>query len=494
MHGCQGVRVGPTDLRGESASRFTQALQAEDTCTFAEGLLTGGTIHVPAVSSPPGNACFDISIASWPHVQPKGGVSPYLLPSGMRRRMTSSTAAAEHAGKCCGITFLCLSPAMKPRCGHLSGLPTCNPPTRRVRGGDRKDECRRRCLLGDVSTGVHTALRDPTLQIRLLRLHGGSKRHGISASLEVWDTGSEPRYRAISYVCGDAQRMQDITVNGRPTSVRHNCYYALWQASLHYPKSRVWIDALCINQLDLEEKTAQVMMMHEIYCNAAQVLACIGPSDSHSDVVKQAAEDPDTFVQKLPYRWVKNPVDLDLWNPPLDEASSVQFFAHYSEFYMRPYFSRVWILQELAGGHGRTLLLCGQKIWWWSDLRSLAKRLSAVHFHGPDGPYKVSFSNQIFNVSAFLVKEPQVEVEFPRCLSRLNSLHCQDIRDRIYSTRTLIDWSLFGQIPPVPDYRKSPVDLALQLVGMLVNTELRSVQIIAETLDLSNPSTISEVL
>ena len=117
-----------------------------------------------------------------------------------------------------------------------------------------------------------------------------------------------------------------------------------------------------------------------------------------------------------------------------------------------------------------------------------------MHFHGPDGPYKVSFSNQIFNVSAFLVKELQVEVEFPRCLSRLNSLHCQDIRDRIYSTRTLIDWSLFGQIQPVPDYRKSPFDLALQLVSMLVNTEFRSVQIIAETLDLSNPSTTSEVL
>jgi hypothetical protein len=87
------------------------------------------------------------------------------------------------------------------------------------------------------SPDVRTALRDPQRQLRLLRLHGGSKRQGIFAPLEVWERESEPKYRAISYVCGDTQRMQSITVNGSRVSVRHNCYYALWQARLHYPKS-----------------------------------------------------------------------------------------------------------------------------------------------------------------------------------------------------------------------------------------------------------------
>ena len=121
--------------------------------------------------------------------------------------------------------------------------------------------------------GVHTALRDPNLQIRLLLLDAaGSDEDIISATLEVWDRGATPTYRSISYVCGDAQRMHDITVNGSRVSVRHNCYYALWQARLHFPKSRVWIDAICINQLDLDEKTAQVTMMFETYSNAEQVL------------------------------------------------------------------------------------------------------------------------------------------------------------------------------------------------------------------------------
>jgi hypothetical protein len=153
--------------------------------------------------------------------------------------------------------------------------------------------------------------------------------------------------------------MQDVTVNGSQVAVRYNCYYALWQTRLRFPESRVWIDAVCINQLDLEEKTAQVTMMHEIYSKAAQVLACIGPSDEHSGVVMQAADDPDAHVQELSELWLKRPIDMNLWHPPLDEASAAKFLDHYNGFCMRPYFTRVWVLQELAGGRYRTKLLCG---------------------------------------------------------------------------------------------------------------------------------------
>lgn len=99
-------------------------------------------------------------------------------------------------------------------------------------------------LSGSVSTGVHAALRDSRLQIRLLRLDADSDGDTISASLEVWDKEAAPHYNAISYVCGDPELRQDVTVNGTRVSVRQNCYYALWQTRLHYPESRVWIDAI----------------------------------------------------------------------------------------------------------------------------------------------------------------------------------------------------------------------------------------------------------
>ena len=224
--------------------------------------------------------------------------------------------------------------------------------------------------------GVHTALRDPNLQIRLLLLDAaGSDKDIISATLEVWDRKAAPPYNAISYVCGDAQQIQGITVNGILISVRHNCHYALWQTRLQFPQSRVWIDAVCINQLDLEEKTAQVMMMHEIYSQANQVLACIGPSDEHSDAVMQAMDDLDAVVQDLSQDGLEEPTIMDLWHP------AEEFCDHYNEFATRPYFSRVWILQELAGGQGRTSLLCGQDVARWYDLVELSHRLYLMYTH-----------------------------------------------------------------------------------------------------------------
>jgi hypothetical protein len=352
--------------------------------------------------------------------------------------------------------------------------------------------------------GVHTALRDPNLQIRLLRLHGGPKIDGISASLEVWDRGSKPRYRAISYVCGPPDRMQDVTVNGTRISVRHNCYYALWQTRLHFPQSRVWIDAICINQLDLEEKAAQVMMMSETYTTAARVLVCIGPSDAHSDVVMQATEDIDAFIHRIPWDRKERSTNADVWHPPLDEAAAAhppdetaaaQFLVHYNEFSMRTYFTRVWVLQELAAGRSHALVLCGKGTTRWLDLAELSLRLYVAHLRGresPDKLYKRYFSSRIpdMDSSTSISKKPG----YPFCLQELLELQCQDVRDRIYSTSVLIDWGSFGQSPPVPDYQISPLELALQLVSKMVDTRLDDIEHIIKTLDLLNPSTISQVL
>jgi hypothetical protein len=342
--------------------------------------------------------------------------------------------------------------------------------------------------------GVRTALRDPNLQIRLLLLDAaGPDENTISASLEIWDKESAPPFNAISYVCGDAQQMQDVTVNGSRVSVRHNCYYALWQTRLHFPESRVWIDAICINQLDLEEKTAQVTMMFEIYSKAAQVLACIGPSDWHSDITIQAMDHLDAVVQDLPREWLEKPLNMDFWDPPLDEAAAAQLYDHYQEFCMRPYFTRVWVVQELAGGRNRTKLLCGQEISDWSDLDELSWRFKKMYLH-QDGPCKGHPDSSICDISMLTLEGFHNGCNFPRYLLRLQELHCQDVRDRIYSTHALVNWSSFDQTPPVPDYQISSLELALQLVDKMPDTSLSGIRIIAKALGLLNPPIRSQVL
>jgi hypothetical protein len=343
------------------------------------------------------------------------------------------------------------------------------------------------------SPDVRTALRDPQRQIRLLLLDAGIEEDDISASLEVWDRTAAPTYRAISYVCGDSDHMQDVTFNGSRVSVRHNCHYALWQARLHFPESRVWIDAVCINQLDLEEKTAQVTMMSETYAGAVQVLAGIGPSDEHSDVVLRAANDIKMLFQLLAEDRY-GMIDKNDWELPLDETAGAQFVDHYNEFSMRPYFTRVWVLQELAAGQPDALLLCGPETSHWHDLVYVMyaiHRLWVVYGGGPDGPFENRLNCRIQHIDMVISMR---ESNYPSYLRRTRELQCQDIRDRVYSTSVLVDWSSFGQKPPVPDYQISPLELALQLIGKMVNLNLDHIVVIAETLGLLNPSTMSQVL
>jgi hypothetical protein len=86
------------------------------------------------------------------------------------------------------------------------------------------------------------------------------------------------------------------------------------------------------------------------------------------------------------------------------------------------------------------------------------------------------------------------EYEFPSYLETINQLHCQDVQDRIYSTSALVGWNPFGQEPPVPDYQISQVELALQLIGKTVDTDIDNIEIIAQSLDLWNSATMSQTL
>lgn len=143
-----------------------------------------------------------------------------------------------------------------------------------------------------VSSFTDTALRQPSSQIRLLKvLHdhltdpfdlsvdrnaAGHKDVGIWCSLTTWNLNNAPPYIVVSYTWGEKMRQAVIRVDGRTLYLRPNCYYALWQASVQFPGAFFWIDSICINQDDHEEKSHQVRLMGKIYAGATGVAACVG--------------------------------------------------------------------------------------------------------------------------------------------------------------------------------------------------------------------------
>jgi hypothetical protein len=86
---------------------------------------------------------------------------------------------------------------------------------------------------------------------------------------------SKPVYECLSYTWGTQPANKNITVNGQHFLVRENLFNALRQ--LRRGEARpLWVDAICINQADIQERNAQVSLMAFIYKRATKVLVWLG--------------------------------------------------------------------------------------------------------------------------------------------------------------------------------------------------------------------------
>lgn len=189
-------------------------------------------------------------------------------------------------------------------------------------------------------------------------------------------------YMALSYVWGDPSKKKEIFVNGRSVQVTANLEAAL-QALRDFPRIiqgfRLWIDALCINQDDLVERSVQVGNMRNIYASAWQVVIWLGPESQGSDLAMVAIKWLSQRVRCE--RWVDGfyretkPIDLRplvvMWSKYVSPMRDEVYTALHHLF-CRPYWRRLWILQEIALGSSNSPVICGNKCVTWEDISNAA--------------------------------------------------------------------------------------------------------------------------
>ncbi|KAI0023449.1 heterokaryon incompatibility protein-domain-containing protein [Xylariomycetidae sp. FL0641] len=100
----------------------------------------------------------------------------------------------------------------------------------------------------------------------------------VHASLD-----SPPPYVALSYAWGDATRSSPILVNGSKHMATENSVDLIRHLTPQEEPVVAWVDALCINQDDDEEKSEQVKQMAEVYARATHVLCWLGAEANQSD-------------------------------------------------------------------------------------------------------------------------------------------------------------------------------------------------------------------
>ncbi|KAI1136855.1 HET-domain-containing protein [Hypoxylon sp. FL0543] len=206
---------------------------------------------------------------------------------------------------------------------------------------------------------------DPNLrEIRVLILHPGNFEDPLRVSIEARSLDSSAAYNALSYVWGDATSAghpgNTIRINEHDFPVTANLRAALRHlrpAGAADPIT-LWVDAVCINQADLDERRRQVSMMRDIYASAEQVIIWLGEADDESDLVFDA-------LPMLAARSHRPGGELD---EELLRATRLcsGFFSGLMD--QRPWFSRVWIIQELAMAKQDPLVVCERKSVTWSTL------------------------------------------------------------------------------------------------------------------------------
>ncbi len=190
-------------------------------------------------------------------------------------------------------------------------------------------------------------------EIRLLSIEPG--RGKICCSLTPHRLDTQPVYEALSYAWGDGRKAFAIICNGQRLYVTKNLFRALCQLRRNGQTTRLWVDALCTNQADNAEKSVQVLMMGAIYKGAQHVRAWLGFADETDEAGLELLRrvhdrcgliQPDDMSKDFSF-----PQQLGL--PGHNDPGWRSVF----EILHRPYFSRIWIVQEFLLARRCTVLL-----------------------------------------------------------------------------------------------------------------------------------------
>ncbi|KAK5689147.1 hypothetical protein LTR17_026489 [Elasticomyces elasticus] len=140
-------------------------------------------------------------------------------------------------------------------------------------------------------------LSDDRFTIRLLHILPGKGNDQIRCKLFRSTLIGSPAYEALSYTWGTSTDRRTLLVNNIELLITVNLEAAIRHIRHQQCKRLVWIDALCINQHDLAERSAQVQEMGNIYSFAERVLIWLGPPQGDANDYNLATE----FIRQEAY-------------------------------------------------------------------------------------------------------------------------------------------------------------------------------------------------
>ena len=207
-----------------------------------------------------------------------------------------------------------------------------------------------------------------TREIRLLEILPGSASEPLQGRIVHVKLDQAATFQALSYTWGSPEAHGTVEIDGHPRPVTKNLHAALLHLRHSQDVEVVWVDALCIDQTDLEERSQQVQIMGDIFSNAVRVTIWLGDASPHSSFgieVLRCLAARQGFSERPP--WVTQP-------PELTRKGLIDIL-------QRPWFHRIWTVQEAALSSSITTFVCGpQTVSWTAHYGSVSSFIRGLKY------------------------------------------------------------------------------------------------------------------
>lgn len=223
----------------------------------------------------------------------------------------------------------------------------------------------------------------------------------------------------------------------------------------------MWIDAVCVDQHNLEERGRQVQRMADIYRNAERVLIWTGPASDDSAL---AIETLRTLGSRIEVNW-----DLyELENSPgqdshwADREVALKFnnetWTSIHSLIRRRWFKRLWIWQEVILAD-MVVMHCGHETLDWNSFRKaifcIQRKMTPWNI---DPKTWRDFVDILGHVHLLIVRTTGRPLLLQWLLGDTKGCECIDPRDRVYALLNLSRRTP-GLVGLQPDYTQEPRDI-----------------------------------
>lgn len=290
----------------------------------------------------------------------------------------------------------------------------------------------------------------------------------ICCNLVEVTVDSHPDYEAISYVWGNPENQAVLRVEDAELKVTVNLELALRYLRLSHEPRTLWVDAICIDQNNIDERNWQVQLMKNIYSSCVRDLIWLGTAQEDTEIAIASL----AHMESLNLRRWTGTKDFDnriaLRELGIDDAEPIE------SIIARPrLWERVWVMQEIACC-SEAMLVIGHFSMPWTILSSILD-----HSGIPDR-YHLPFSHQLFEQDIWDAFAKTQVIEHQRdiikgtsrlnstlldVLSRFRATYSTDPRDKIYGLLGLAT----DNPDIVPDYKKSVRDVYIDVARSQFN-------------------------